>query len=114
MRAPGKALHLPPRLPVADFLQVADGRAGEGQGVLIIRRAELRGERGNPEATPFLRLPDQAPPGLVRFQMPLVFRGAWVGHLGSLFVAHARMHVQATVGALANDVGLVFRSEASR
>src|ERR1035441_6605748 len=108
MRAAAKALHLAARLPVADFLQVADGRAGEGQGVLIIRRAELRGQRGNPEATLCLCRPDQAPPGFVRFQMPLVFRGAWVRHLGPLLVAYARMHVQTAIGALTDDPNLIF------
>src|ERR1019366_1742623 len=108
MRAAGKALHLSARLPVADILEVADGRAGEGQCVLIIRRAELWGERGYPEAALCLCRPDQAPPGFVRFQVPLVFRGAWVRHLGSLLVAHARMHVQTAIGALTDDPNLIF------
>src|ERR1039458_9772601 len=108
MRAAGKALHLAARLPVADFLQVADGRTSEGQGVLIIRRAELRSERGNPEATVCLCRPDQAPPGLVRFQMPLIFGGTWIRHLGPLFVAYAGVNVQTVIGALTDDADLVF------
>ena len=106
--ATGKVLRLAPRLPVADFLQVAHGHPGEGQGVLIIRRAKFGCERGNPKAAPFLRLPDHPPPGLVRFQMPLIFRRARVGHLGPFLIAHARMDVQTALGALADDADLIF------
>ena len=43
----------------------------------------------------------------MRFQVTLVFRGARVRHLGPLLITHTRMHVQAALGALADDADLI-------
>ena len=104
-RAAGKVLRLALRLPVANFLQIADRRASGGKRVQVVRGTEFRRERRDPEPALCLSLPNRAPPGFVCFQVHLVFRGSRVRHLGPLLIAHARMQVQAVIGALADGAG---------